>query len=60
LTDILDHDGEYYRDAFGNIIEGKRPAPKTGGYYVDASGYIVELASGETAPTLSGNGLAGC
>jgi hypothetical protein len=57
VTDILDHDGEYYKDSFGNMIEGIPPAPKTIRIYVDASGYVQELKPGEKAPELSGNGL---
>ena len=50
-------DEGYYKDAFGNVIEGKKPSPKTVGHYVDAIGYVRELAPGEKAPELSGNGL---
>ncbi len=50
---ILDHDGEYYKDAFGNMIEGKRPASKTEETYVDANGYIQYLKPDEKAPELS-------
>jgi hypothetical protein len=56
-ADILEHDGEYYRDNWGNLVEGRRPAPKTTGHYIDAQGYVRELAVGEKAPELSGNGL---
>ncbi len=57
LADMGLSDEGYYRDAFGNVIEGKKPTPKTVGHYVDASGYVQELAPGEKAPELSGNSL---
>jgi hypothetical protein len=57
LTDLQEHDREYYKDNFGNMIEGCRPAPKRTGHYVDTSGYVQELAPGEKAPELSGNRL---
>jgi hypothetical protein len=50
-------DEGYYRDPHGNIVEGKKPLPKTAGHYIDANGYVQELAPGEKAPALSGNGL---
>jgi hypothetical protein len=50
-------DEGYYRDSHGNIVEGKKPLPKTAGHYIDSSGYVQELAPGEKAPALSGNGL---
>ncbi len=50
-------DEGYYRDPHGNIVEGKKPLPKTAGHYIDAIGYVQELAPGEKAHALSGNGL---
>jgi hypothetical protein len=50
-------DEGYYRDAHGNIVEGKKPLPKTVGHFIDANGWVQDLAPGEKAPALSGNGL---
>lgn len=50
-------DEGYYRDPHGNIVEGTKPQAKSGGYYIDSSGYVQELKPGEKAPELSGNGL---
>jgi hypothetical protein len=50
-------DEDHYLDGFGNVIEGRRPAPKTGGHYVDPNGHVQELANCEKAPELSGDGL---
>lgn len=36
------------------MIEGKRPAPKSGGTYVDERGYVQELAPGEKRPESTG------
>jgi len=58
ITDVTGDDGdEYYLDGFGNVIPGRRPPTKTMRTYVDASGYVQELAEGEEAPQLSGSGL---
>lgn len=56
-SDLGITDEEYYIDGFGNRIEGIRPVPKTSGHYINASGYVQELAPGEKAPALSGNGI---
>jgi hypothetical protein len=50
-------DDDHYIDNFGNAIPGRRPVPKTNDHYIDANGYVRELALGEKAPELSGNGL---
>jgi hypothetical protein len=47
----------FYRDAFGNVIEGVAPKRKESRYYIDSSGYVVELAEGQEAPQSSGNSL---
>ena len=58
ITDVTGDDGdEYYLDGFGNVIPGRRPPTKTIRTYVDASGYVQELAEGQEAPQLSGSGL---
>ena len=58
LTDVTGDDGdEYYLDGFGNVVPGRRPPTKTVRTYVDASGYVQELAEGQEAPQLSGSGL---
>jgi hypothetical protein len=41
---------DYYFDAFGNVIEGKKPAPKTAGHYIDSAGYVCDLAPGQKPP----------
>jgi hypothetical protein len=40
----------YWKDSFGNLIEGAKPTPKTGRHYIDANGYVQELAPGERPP----------
>ena len=58
ITDVTGDDGdEYYLDGFGNVIPGLRPPTKTVRTYVDASGYVQELAESEEPPQLSGSGL---
>lgn len=47
----------FYRDAFGNMIEGVAPKRKENRYYVDSSGWVVELSEGQEAPRTSGNSL---
>ena len=58
IRNVTGDDGdEYYLDGFGNVIPGRRPPTKTVRTYVDASGYVQELAEGQEAPQLSGSGL---
>jgi hypothetical protein len=47
-------DGEYYKDQFGNMIPGKKPAAKHIQSYVDSSGYVQDLREGEKAPVPQG------
>jgi hypothetical protein len=55
LADMGIADEGYYRDQFGNIVEGTKPASKSGGYFINSSGYVQELLPGEQPPE-SGSG----
>ena len=52
-SDIANDD--YYIDNFGNAIEGKPPAPKSGGEYCDERGYMQTLEPGEKPPLPTNN-----
>jgi hypothetical protein len=56
-TDLGIDDEQFYIDAWGNRIDGTKPAPKKSGHYVGPDGYVRELAPGEKPPALSGNGI---
>ena len=38
VADILENDGEYWTDSWGNRIKGRRPETKAAGYSIDSSG----------------------
>jgi hypothetical protein len=50
-------DEGYHKDAWGNLVEGPAPKRKENRYYIDSSGWVVELAEGQEAPQTSGNSL---
>jgi hypothetical protein len=53
VNETSSEDG-YHKDAFGNVIEGPAPKRKQDRYYINSSGYVVELAEGQNAPQSSG------
>jgi hypothetical protein len=50
-------DGPTWRDGFGNVIDGVKPAHKQVRTYVDAAGNIRELNDGEVAPEPQGSSV---
>jgi hypothetical protein len=53
-SEDLGIDGEYHKDGFGNIVQGKKPSVKRVETYVDSSGYVQELREGEKPPISQG------